>query len=368
MADIALRVDPKIIIGADTVNRIGPLSSKRGSKVLLACEQGLNEQAKRISDIIEDSGIKAIRYDEVPLQMNAESAEHIASLAKGACCDLIVGLGGVHTQATGRLASILTSSNYDLYEIFDGRKETAFVPYLAIPTSGEDPFLLSNYLLLSDPRDKIVKLIRTPRSLCSVVILDPNLSRIQGDEEENALSADMMSAILDGLCSALEAYCSTKSNFLSDTILEKAISLYSSLIAGDKTEAADFTGSILNAGLLMSLGTACSAAGIGTALSYSISGRFPVTKSSCSAIMLPHIMEKLISCRPEKMEKAENLTPSSVRSCMEKLSIPSKLGDLALSLDKLSSVAENARDLEFVAHSPWPVTCDDAYDLVKQAF
>ena len=148
----------------------------------------------------------------------------------------------------------------------------------------------------------------------------------------------------------------------------------------------------------MSLGVSLSAPGIGTALAYSFCGRFPVAKSSCSAVLLPYIMEKLVASRPEKMAKAASLlgesaaedqmdrvTPpvktenastadeakmavSLIRSYMKQLSIPSNFKELSLTLDKLVSVADAARDLEFVAFSPWTVASEDAYDLIKQAY
>ena len=134
----------------------------------------------------------------------------------------------------------------------------------------------------------------------------------------------------------------------------------------------------------MSLGVSLSAPGIGTALAYTINGRFPAAKPSCSAVLLPYIMEKLIAVRPEKMAKAAallgektenassgdaaNMALNAVRRCMEQLSIPSQLKDFNLSLDKMVIVADAARDLEFVAFSPWTVACEDSYDLLKQAF
>ena len=369
MADITLRLDPEIIIGTDTINRMGTLCSKRGRKILVATEQGNNDQIKRLIEILEDAGLETLLFDEIPAHATAESAEAMAFLAKGARCDVIVGLGGTNTQYIARLASVLTVSNYGLFDLFDGeREESSSLPYMAIPTAGEDPFLFSDNLLAVDPRDRIVKQIKCPRSLCQAVIVDSGLS-----ENLNGEAASV--AALDGLCAALEAYCSTKSSFLSDLFLEQAISLYSEMKHGVYS---------FHPGLLMSLGVSLSAPGIGTALAYSLSGRFPVAKSSCSAVLLPYVMEKLVACRPEKMARAAalmgeqteglskgdaaKLAVDAVRSCMEQSSIPAQLKDFNLSLDKMVPVADAARDLEFVAFSPWTVASEDSYDLLKQAF
>jgi alcohol dehydrogenase len=95
-------------------------------------------------------------------------------------------------------------------------------------------------------------------------------------------------------------------------------------------------------------------------------------------------MEKLVAARPEKMAKAAalmgenvesvstaeaaNMAVDIIRRRMGQLSVPARLKDFDLSLDRLVPAAEAARSLEFVAASPWTVASEDAYDLLKQAF
>ena len=104
----------------------------------------------------------------------------------------------------------------------------------------------------------------------------------------------------------------------------------------------------------------------------------------CATVLLPFIMEKLVAARPEKMAKAAalmgeaaegaskaeaaNTAVDAVRRCMDQLSVPARLKEFNISLDRLVPAAEAARNLEFVASSPWTVSTDDAYDLLKQAY
>ena len=125
MADTVFKLDPEIIIGRDTVNRAGALSSSWGSKVLIATEQGLyeNNHIERLVKILEDAGLETILFDEIVAQATVDLAENAASLARGARCDMIVGFGGTKTQYIGRLVSILASSRFGLFELLDGQKE-----------------------------------------------------------------------------------------------------------------------------------------------------------------------------------------------------------------------------------------------------
>ena len=382
MTDTLFKLDPEIIIGRDTVNRAGSLSGSRGNKILIATEQGLYENStiERLIKIFEDVGLQTILFDEISAQATADVAENAASLARGACCDLVVGFGGIKTQYIAKLISILAASRFGVFELLDGYKEEkAFLPYIAIPTAGGgDPFLFTDYFTAVDPRDRLAKLIKCPRSLCSAVILDPGLC-------ESLSGKYASTAAFDGLCVSLEAYCSAKAGFLSDAFLEQAISRYARILRSytDK-QPFDFLNASINAGFLTSLGVLVSAPGIGTALSYTLNGKFPVAKSWCSTVLLPYIMEKLVAARPEKMARAAylmgesnesvpkaeaaNMAVEFVRRCMGQLSVPARLKDFNLSLDRLVPAAEAARGLEFVAASPWTISSEDAYDLLKQAF
>ena len=381
MADTILRLDPEVIIGLDTVNRAGTICENIGRKVFLATEQGLyeNNLINRLIQVFEEAGLETILFDEIPAQATAEVADNAASLARGARCDMVVGFGSFKTQYIARLASILAASRIRLFELLDGeREESAFLPYVAIPAFGGDPFLLSDNLIAIDPRDRFAKLIKCPKGLTKLAILDSSLSE--------PLSASFAPpAIFDGLCSSLEAYCSTKSSFLSDALLEQAISLYAKTMHSYADNSlTDFPSACVNAALLMSMGISISAPGIGTALAYAINGKFPVAKSWCATVLLPYIMERLVAARPEKMAKAAvlmgeiiegasvsdaaNMTVDLVRRRMGQLSIPARLKDFDLLLDRLVSTAEAGRNLDFVAFSPWTVSSEDAYDLLKQAF
>ncbi|MDR2619026.1 MAG: iron-containing alcohol dehydrogenase [Treponema sp.] len=381
MADIVYKLDPEIIIGQDTVNRVGSICSVFGSRVLVTTEQVLyeNNAIERLTTVLADAGVEAILFDEIPAQATADVAETAASLARGARCNAIIGFGGLKTQSIARMASIIAGSGLEVFELLDGRKEEkGFIPFVAVPTTGRDPFLFASYFIAVDPRDRSVKLVKSPKGLCAAAVIDSGLSE--------SLSGKFASTtFFYGFCVAVEAYCSVKSSFLSDSLLEQAISLYGQMINSyaDNRNFDLIQGSV-KAGFLMALGAAISAPGIGTALAYALNGRFPVAKSWSSTVLLPYVLEKLVAARPEKMAKvaaligepvegssvaeAANMAVESVRRRMGVLQVPARLKEFNLSLDRLVPVAEAARDLEFNAFSPWTIASEDAFDILKQAF
>jgi alcohol dehydrogenase len=389
MADVVYKLDPEVIIGTDTVNRAGSIAGALGSRVLVATEQVLyeNNAIGRLTTVLEDAGVEAILFDEIPAQATAEVAENAAELARGARCDAIIGFGGLKTQAIARMAAIVAGSNLGVFDLLDQqREEKNFIPYIAIPTTGRDPFLFAGYFIAIDPRDRSVKLVRSPPGLCVSAIIDSGVSESLGEKFTSTTA-------FDGFCVAVESYCSSRSSFLSDALLEQSIALYSGMISSYAEIPAqlpagnhnlDHVSGSTNAGFLLSLGSAISTPGIGTALAYALNGKFPVAKSWCATVLLPYILEKLVTARPEKMAKvaallgepvegasvadSANMAVDFIRRRMGVLKVPARLKDFNLSLDRLVPVAESARNLEFVASSPWTVASEDAFDILKQAY
>ncbi|MDR1374504.1 MAG: iron-containing alcohol dehydrogenase [Treponema sp.] len=381
MADISFKLDPEIIIGTDTVNRVGAICNLYGGRVLIATEQVLyeNRSIERLTAVLADSGVESIVFDEIPAQATADVAESAAALARGARCSAIVGFGGLKTQAIARITAMIANSGPSVFDLLDGGKtEENYLPFIAIPTTGRDPFLFSSHFIAVDPRDRTVKLIKAPPRLCTAVIVDGNLS-------ESLSGKFAATTAFDGFCVAVEAYCSIKANFFSDALLEQAICLYTQMMDsyGDN-QFFDIVGGSTHAGFLMALGSSISAPGIGTALAYALNGRFPVAKSWCSTVLLPYILERLAAARPEKLAKAaqlmgEPVEGASVADCAGMavdairrrigiLKVPARFKEFGLSLDRLVPLANAAHSLEFVAFSPWTVAAEDAFDLLKQAF
>jgi len=381
MADISLKIEPRIVIGQDTVNRVGVLSSEFGGRALVVSEPVLyeNRVIDRVVSVLSDAGVEAIVFDEVPAQATADVAESAAQLARGARCSVVVGLGGLKTLSIARTAAIIASGRDSLFDLLDGAVPNGpLLPFVAVPTTGRDPFLFSDRYVAVDPRDRSVKFVKSGARVCAAAVLDPGLS-------ESLSGKFAATTAFDGFCSAFESYCSTKANFFTDALLEHAMELYARIMdAFADNRPFDVHGVSTQAGFLTSMGVAATAPGIGTALSYALNGRFPVAKSWCSTVLLPYVMEFTAKARVERLARiaaiigepvdganenaAAAMAIDGIRRRMGQLKVPARLKDFGLALDKLVPVAESARDLEFVAFSPRTVSVEDAYDLLKQAF
>jgi len=373
--DISFKFDPEIILGADTLSMAGTICSRYGDRIMIAADSTLESQTvARLKDILEDSGVKAIVFDGIQDDSSAEMAENIVELTNAGHCAAIIGFGGLKTQILSRMAAIMVPVRLSAYDLLDGRNfPNSFLPFISIPTAGVDAFAFTDYFLAADPRNGLVKSVKSPAKLYAAMIIDSTLYQ--------SFSGDAATAsVFEGFGIAVEAYCSNKANFLSDSLLERAMTFYAKQIKSG-TGGMD-AGIFAQAAFLTSMGTSISSPGVISALSFAINARYPAVKQSCAAALLPNITEKLAGARPEKIARAAaylgstlrgasvadvaNAAADSIRRQMEALKIQSNLKDFNLPLDKLTAITEAARNLEFVANSSWIVSEEDVFDILKK--
>jgi len=376
--DIAFKLNPEVLIGADTISMAGTIANRYGSHIMVAADHKLNAQiVNRLKDILKDSGLDAIVFDGIEDDSSVDMADNIVELARAAHCDAIIGFGGWKTQTIARMAAIMAPIRITSFELLDGRDcQGKFFPFIAIPTEGTDSFTASEFFLAADPRNKFIKSIVSPQNLYSSIIIDCNLISILSDNNSAAY-------IFEGFFSAVEAYCSSRANFLSDTLLEKALNFYAKLLKKGTAGASGGANaeSFAQAGILLSMGSAVSSPGIGTALSSAINARCGIQKPLCSSALFPAIAERLVSARPEKMARVASLLGAAkaasaaegantaveaIRNSMTALNVQPSLKDHNIPLDRLTAAVSEARNLDMTANSPWTVSEEEVFKIMKQ--
>jgi alcohol dehydrogenase len=372
--DISFKFDPEILVGLDTLSMAGTICSRYGQRIMIAADHALDSNTvTRLKTVLEDSGIEAIVFDGIEETSGADMADNLVELTSASHCNSIIGFGGRNSQIIARMAAIMAPTRMSSFELLEGRPyRNKFLPFISIPTEGLDTFALTNYFVAGDPRSRLVKSVQSPTDLYTAIIIDNNLLTCLSGE-------GAMSFVLGGLFSAAEAYCSSRANFLSDALLERALNFYAKLFkSGAEGIDAD---TYAQASFLTALGNSASSPGAGAALSSAINARFSVPRQTCSAALFPHIAEKLTSARPEKMAKlaaflgntktastaeAAGAAAETIKSLMAAQKLPADLKSFGISLDMATAAVEAARNLEFVANSPWTVSEEDVFEIIKK--
>jgi alcohol dehydrogenase len=382
MPDFNFTLPTQAIMGPGTVSWAGSMAAALGDRVLLVAEPILNDAkvTGRVVDVLKSKGIEPIVFDEIRSVAASATVDDALAIARGARANLVIGLGGIGVQAVARAVAVLAPAGIESYDFLDGNiPEVEPLPFMEILSTCRDPFMFRDEVLMVDSRDRTTRIIKTGKRAATAVISDPDLSAsLQG--KMPALVA------LDALLPAIEGYISTKGDFLSDTLLEKAIASLSSAIASFTTNPGDVPARKLAAegGFLAALGLATSSPGLGSALSFAINGRYRTLKPSVSSIFLPYILEGAIKSSVEKTatiarllgEDVENLSVSeaankaaeNLRVKIGALKMPARLKDLGLNIDELVEIAETVRKFDLINYLPRAVSVEDIYDIIKQAY
>ena len=373
--DISFKFDPEIIIGADTLSMAGSICGRHGQRIMIAADRVTDTQTvNRLKEILEDSGIKAIAFDGIEEDSAVDMADNIVELTGAAHCDAIIGFGGRKTQLIARMAAIMSPMKISSFELLEGKSpQNKILPFISIPTEGLDAFSLGEYFVAADPRNGLLKSVLSPVNLLSAVIIDSSLYKILNNDGAAAF-------VFDGFLTAMEAYCSSKANFFSDALLERALNFYSRLLKGGAGGINADT--YVQAGFLASMGSSASSPGIGAVLSYAINARFKAPKQMCSTALLPLITDKLAGARPEKMARiasflgatakgapvaeAAGSVSGNIRRSIEAFKLPADLKAFNVPLDRVTAAVEAGRSLEFISNSPWTVSAEDVFEIMKQ--
>ncbi len=381
MADFIFKISPNVILGSYATSRLGQFAKEIGMRFMIITDPVLAEfgTTKKITSALEERNIDFFIYDEVPSAPDSSVIERVLSLAKDAHIHGIISVGGSRISNVARAVSALFYEVHSVYDFLEGATPTTSpLPLIIVPTALCDPFIFSDKTPIIDGRSRHLKMLRTSQGICRLAVFDPSLTVSFTDSQQ-------VSMMLHALCIALEAYTSQRANFFSDGLIEKALSLLSSIIY-DKYETLTVPREeiFVQAASLISLAAACSSIGIASGINLSINARYKISRSLVSAIMLPHMIEEIQSYKTERLVKMADLLQIDkkattndekvqalveyVRNKIALQNLPARFKDLDVTMEQLGIVAENTAELAGTFSYSRSMTSDDIFDIIKNAY
>lgn len=382
MADFNFKISPNIVLGSYTATRLGEYAAEFGTKFMVILDPILKESgtSQKILKSLQDRGLDAFTFDEIPVAADTEIIETALTLARQAHIHAVIAAGGGKTINVAKAVCTLFDEKKAIYEFADGEIPTAKpLPLICVPTTIRDNFIFTEKTPIIDARSSKMKLLKNPNALCRLAVWDPNLTASLTEKQIAAMS-------LETLCLGVEAYLSPKATFFSDMLIEKAVQLISYAMDGAQTLTVTTPQELLLAqgGCMISLGSATSSIGPATLLAMTINSRYKISRSLTSTILFPYVIEdgskyrsdklarlaKLLNAAPEDaadIEAAEAFA-EYIRRHIAKMNIPARLKELSLSVEQLSRAAEDAGELDLINALPRSMSSDDLFELIKQAY
>lgn len=252
------------------------------------------------NEIIRDLGLledveKDLQEDrEVHIFTEVESNPHLSTVSRGYSefngkeIDCLVGMGGGSVIDTTKAISLcLANDEEDIVHLDQSSERIApSLPFFALPTTSGTGSEVDYWAVLSKPKTNEKLSIGCPEMAPLTAIVDPELTVTLPPELTYSTG-------LDAFSHALEAFLSTESNSLSDTLALKAMAL----VFGSLESAID-NGKDLQARGDMSLastlaGAAMQHVGLGLihAMSHQISGFYDANHGLTNAQLIQPVLE-----------------------------------------------------------------------------
>lgn len=382
MSNFTFKLASNIMLGNYSIAKIGAEAVQFGKKFLFVVDPLLHETgiAKKIIDALEERGISVLVFDGVKRSADSDIIENALSLARGVFVDAVIASGGIGPVAVGRAVASLYNETGSIYDFIEGKPCMAEpLPFIEVPATCREPFTFTPFSPIVDVRSKKIHLLKIRNDLCKLCVFD---TACYTSLAPNATTA----TILQGLGIAFEGYISSKTNFLSETILGKAIDRFLRSL-DSKREWAGGTPRetvIAEAACLTAIGISFSSPGLGSAIALACASRYNISSSVVSTILLPHILANAKTSNLDKLIKIGRMLSvdtrgvepinvaqaaiEEIRSRLAQASLPVRLKDINLTIEQLLAVSEDAVTLSFMNYIPKPMRSDDVFELLKQAY
>jgi alcohol dehydrogenase len=382
LTDLHFNVPAQVVFGPDCLMRISGLLARPDQRVLIVTEAILYEKKiiNKLQELLDDRGINFITFDEVFPNATSTTVEDGIKLAKASRASAVIGLGGVRTLSIAKCIAMAARGNRSIDDYLTGaRPDAEPLDYVEVPTTCRNQFAFTDDCSIVDARDRSGRIISTQPMITKLVVVDPNLSLALPDKYT-------ITTMLDTLVSAVEGYISTRSNFISDILFERAIeTMYASIVSGDRANDDPlFREACTKAGLLTGLGLSAAKPGIAIGLSYAINAKMMVPKSMLSSIFFPHALDYDLTANEEKLavvarllgEQIEGLpaadaatkAPDAARRILGLTSLPTRLEELDISLADLLAAADTFFSYELSSCLPRRPSSNELYDIIKAAY
>lgn len=381
MQDFVFHVPGRVVLGTDTLARLGSIAAEYGTRALIVTDGILREsgQSERIKQYLESSGITTIVFDEFDSGSDSAVIERALGLARASHSQLVIGVGGMRVLAAARVVAAYAPHTREFREVFALGTRVKPLGYLEVPTNGRNHVLLRDQCVVTQSGTRQPVSVKLPAGMMKAAILDAKLAGAVATKSYCAL-------LLDTILAAVEGILSTRSSELSDTLLLQAIVLLRESVEQVVAQPGDLRprARATEAAFMCALGLSISSQGIGGAVSYALNSRFDVPKSWTSTALLPYLLDYFEGTRPDKLRKiasalgdhehedsssrAMHRAGSSARRLLARTGLPARLRELDLSLNDLSAAADSASDFDMISFVPVPVSTQELYDILKQAY
>ncbi|MBO0419790.1 MAG: iron-containing alcohol dehydrogenase [Vagococcus fluvialis] len=279
-----------IVYGADSLNELGEVAKKEGSKALVISDRIMEKigNVEKCTKLLQGEGVEVAYY----LDCNTEPTDIFVDEALAICqefkADVIVTIGGGSCIDTAKAVSVVATNGGYIGDYMGGKKiaEIAPIPLIAIPTTAGTGSEATDVTVITNTKEDIKMMIKQHAFLPKVAIVDPLLT-ISAPNHVTAATG------IDALCHAMESYISKKAQPMTRIFSKSAVQGIIQNIEQVYTNGDDIAAREKLSIAAMEAGVAFSNASVTLVhgMSRPIGALFHVPHGVSNAMLLPAVLE-----------------------------------------------------------------------------
>jgi alcohol dehydrogenase class IV len=308
---------PEIIFGAGARHLAGRYAKNLGGKkVLVVSDPGVVQAGwtDQVVQSVEAAGLSHVLYIGVSPNPKVDEIMSGVELYRNEGCDALVAVGGGSPIDCAKGIGIVTSNHKHILEFEGVDMVTAPMPPLVcVPTTGGTSADVSQFAIISNPRERVKFAIISKSVVPDISLIDPE-TLLTMDPYLTACTG------LDALTHAIEAFVSTARSPMTDLHALEAIRLLNrnllpSLASLDDLE---LRSSIMQGSMQAGLAFSNAILGATHAMAHSLGGALDLAHGECNAILLDHVISFNYSSAPERFEAIAEAMGLDLRGCSPK--------------------------------------------------
>ena len=351
------KLPTRILFGVNLVESLAEEVKVLGiQRLLLVTDKGIVNAGllERVIHALDASAIDYTIFDSVEANPTTTTVHTGAKLFRKDKCDGLLAVGGGSPMDAAKGIGVQATHKGDImdYSRRVGKPvQDITPPLIAIPTTAGTGSEVTWVSVLVDPREKVKIVVPSLYIAARVAVVDPSLTV--------SLPPDVTATTgMDALTHAIEAYVSTKSTPIADSLALTAIQVISSNLreAVGNGENMAARANMLLASTQAGMAFVNTSVALVHAVAHALGGFFDIAHGVANAIMLPLVMRLSLIGNPGKYadiavamgENVEGLSAMeaareavfAVESLAADIGIPQDLKELGADPARISDLAE----------------------------
>ncbi len=323
MSVFELNIPFSVTFGAGSIKKLGEIALKYGSRVMIvtnANELGDTTILDDIKNILSDSLINIMLFDEIGFDSTTESSDRLAHIAKFSNTDVIIAVGGFYVQNIAKGAAAVLKNSGEASDYVNGQKcyYKAF-PIISIPTIIGSFSELSCGMHVRDKYDSLIKGTTDEKICIKEYIIDPELYL-------NIPNKYLLNSVFSVFASGFDTYMNTNSNDISDMFAKKAMDISIKNIANIATDSKniEYLGQMGLATLYASLAININGVGPLQSIGVGLNTRSNCGVSTAMIIILPYLMDYYVASSPDRYKYIAKILDDKIDTEMSSFELATK--------------------------------------------